>query len=113
MKTSKLWLIGMALCLSLPVSAEMRTIAEAYEVALSDFHMPASENGILSFKQCSTCKVQVVKVTGRTEYILNQESMELADFRKSLSKVRQRSAITVIVRHHLESNTIDRVSVTL
>lgn len=113
MKISKLMLIGMALCISLPVSAEMRTIAAAYEVALNDFHVPASENGILSFKQCSTCKVQVVKVTGQTEYILNQEKLELSDFRKSLSTVRNRSTVTVIVRHHLESDTIDRVSVTL
>jgi len=113
MKISKLWLIGMALCISLPASAEMRTIAAAYEVALSDLHMPASENGILSFKKCSTCEVQVVKVSGQTEYLINHETLELADFRRSLAAVRDRSGVDVTVKHHLESDTIVWVSVTL
>jgi len=113
MKTLKFWLIGAALASSLSATADMRTIAEAYEVTLSDLQMPASENGVLAFKQCSTCDLEVVNVSDHTKYVLNHEDVELADFRRSIATVRDRSAVTVIVKHHFESDTIVRVSVTL
>jgi len=113
MKTLRLWLTGVALASSLSATADIRTIAAAYEVTLSDLKMPASENGVLAFRQCSTCDLEVVSVSDHTEYVLNHKDVDLADFRRSLAAVRDRSAITVIVKHHFESDTIVWVSVTL
>lgn len=113
MKILKLWIIVAALCVSLPVTAEIRTIAAAYEIALNNVRMPTSENGVLSFKRCATCDVQRVSVTSQTQYILNDENIEIKELRRSLLKVRERASVTVIVKHHLESDTIIWVSVTL
>lgn len=113
MKTLKFSLIGLTLAVSLSATADIRTIAEAYEIALSDVQMPASVNGVLAFKRCATCELEVVNVNDHTEYVLDRKNIELADFRRSLATVRDRSAVTIIVKHHLESDTIVRVSVTL
>ncbi len=113
MKILRSSLFGLALAVSLSATADMRTIAAAYEVALSDIQIPASENGVLAFKQCSTCDLEVVNVNDHTQYVLDHEDLELADFRRSLATVRDRSAVSVTVKHHLESDTIVRVSVSL
>ena len=113
MTTVKTIISTMLLIFCVSAAAEFTTIELAYEISLSEFQMPASENGKLSFKQCAECKTQTVRVTSETQYVLNREDLEMTEFRKSLSKVRDRSVPTVIVKHHLESDTIVSVSVSL
>ena len=113
MKLSKTIFLGVLACLSLPAFAEFTTVTRAHEVALSDFRAPASANGIAAFKSCEDCDLLTVRVTPETQYVLNDKSVRLADFRSALSTIANRKDETVIVMHHLESDTVTAISITL
>ena len=98
------------LCLGFLANAPAPVVSQAYEVALSDFRAPANQNGTAAFKPCSSCQHKVVRVTGATRYQLNGKSVRLDEFRKVIN---QANGGDVIVLHHLESNTIKSISVSL
>ncbi len=99
--------------LSLAAAADFRTITEAYEVDLSDLRLPGSENGTLTFRQCSDCEAQTLRVSGKTRYVLNDRDFALAEFKEQLKRVRNRMVQIVSLLHHLESNTIEAIKVWL
>ncbi len=99
--------------LSLAAAADFRTITEAYEVDLSDLRLPGSENGTLTFRQCSDCEAQTLRVSGKTRYVLNDRDFALAEFKEQLKRDGNRKDQNVAVLHHLESNTIKAIKVWL
>ena len=101
------------LMLSLSASAEFTTISRAYEIPLSDLRVPSTLNGGVSFRQCAECEAQTVRVTPATQYLINGQPVTLKEFRKSIFRIHRRADKTVTVLHHLESNTVATVSVTL
>jgi len=101
------------LCLGLAMTAQAQIISQAYELALSDFSAPATENGGVSFKQCKTCDRQVVRVTSATRYTINGKAVRLEDFQKAVLQSRNGPERDVTVLHHLESDTIESIDVSL
>jgi len=99
--------------LSFTAGADFRTVQRAYEVVLSDFHAPTTANGAVSFQACRSCDVLTVRVTPLTRYQVNNDVVELAEFRRQLRTISDRDAETIIVLHHLETNTVTAISVTL
>jgi len=93
--------------------ADGSVVTQAYEVALSNFRLPGSPNGTLAFRSCDECETLTIRVTVGTNYMVNQESMELKEFRKSLARVRDRASATVVVMHHLETDTVTTVRIDL
>ena len=108
-------LIGVALlCLSFAAAAQYQVISQAYEIALSDFRAPATENGCAAFKEeCEECDYKVVRVTSGTLYVVNGKTVRLKEFRKAVSQVHDRDEVTLTVLHHLESDTIEMIAVSL
>ena len=94
-------------------TADFKTVARASEVRLSEFRLPASTNGIASFKACGACEMQNVSVNAQTQYRLNDQFVSLLELRRSLALVTDRGRKTVIVMHHLESDLITQISVKL
>lgn len=112
MNIRKLLVLGI-LALSLPAAAQFTTITAAYEVAVSDLRLPGVEGGTLTFRECSGCEAQTVRVTANTRYVLNNTDFALADFRAELKRVAGARDKTATVMHHLESNTITAIMVRL
>lgn len=106
-------LATMLLGLSVSAAAEFTTIERAYEVPLSLLRVPASTSGSVMFSECAECESFRVPVTGKTEFVINGKAVLLRDFRKSLFRIRDRESESVTVRHHLQSNTITAIKVTL
>ena len=106
-------LVLIILGLSLSAAADFRTITEAYEVELSDMRLPGNESGNLTFRQCSDCEPETLRVTVKTRYLINDHDFALAEFKKQLKPVRNRKDKSVAVLHHLESNTIKAIKVWL
>lgn len=109
----KLFVAALVLSLAIPAAAEFATVSRAYEIALSDFRSPTTANGGLAFKECTGCDMKSVRVTPNTRYIVNGKSVRLEKFKKAERDVRDRKAVTVIVLHHLKSDTVVSVSVTI
>jgi hypothetical protein len=112
MNVRKIFLIAL-LTLSLPVTAEFVIVSEAYEIALSDFRVPATPSSGAQFKQCEECDYQTVRVTPNTQYVVNGKTVTLKEFRKRVFDIRDRAAATIIVLHHLELDVIESVSVVI
>jgi hypothetical protein len=113
MKYFQILIVALALIAATQSSAELKTVARAYEVALSDFEAPQFPNDLVSFKACGTCETQSVRVTPKTTYEINRQATRFKYFVKSLASARDRERKTVIVMHHLESDTISSLSISL
>jgi hypothetical protein len=99
--------------LSLSAVADFTTITAAYEVAVSDLRMPLNEGGTLKFRQCAECAWQTLLVNSSTVYVLDGNSVQLAEFKEQLESIADPSAETATVLHHLESNVITGIKVRL
>ena len=101
------------LVLSSVANGQGKTIVAAYEVVLSDFRPPATSNGGAAFKACRECERQLVRVTAATRYSVNGKTVRLDDFRSAVATARDRDRTLVLVLHHLESDTLKSIDVSL
>jgi len=99
--------------LSMAMSAQAQVVSQAYEVVLSDFRAPATENGGVAFKECDDCDRMSVRVTSGTRYSVNGKSVRLSEFREAISLAGDRDEKYLTVLHHLESNTVESIDVLL
>ena len=102
--------IAALLSISLPAAAQFRTVAEAYELALSNVRVPATPSSGITFKKCDECDFETIRVTPTTRYEVNGQPVTLKDFREAAFGVSDRAAKTVIVMHDFASDTVTRVS---
>lgn len=87
------------------------TITEAHEVPLEYFRVPVSTNDQVEIRSCDGCEVTAVRLNSATQFRVNKEIVSLREFRQQVFQLRDRSRYTVIVMHHLESDTILSVSI--
>ena len=109
----KLIIAAMMLGLAMPAAADFETIAEAYEVALSEIRLPQSLTGTIAFKPCETCDYRTSRVDGNTRWLVNGQAVSLDRFRAAVKAVADRNNEAVTVLHHLERNRVTEVSVYL
>ena len=109
----RLILAALLLSVALPATADFEVVSLGREIALTNFRAPATQNSTLAFKECADCETISVRVTPSTQYVLNDKTVKLEKFRKALQQVQDRDEVLVIVVHHLESDTIVSVLVTI
>lgn len=86
-------------------------VSQAYEIRLSEFLAPATENGATAFKRCSNCERMRIRVTGDTTYSVDGNAVRLDQLREALIAITDRDSVAVTVLHHLESDTVVSISV--
>jgi hypothetical protein len=101
------------LCLGQLAFGQGQVISQAYEVSLDKFRAPATANGGVAFQECDECDRMNVRVTSGTRYTINGKAVRLEDFKKAVAQVRDRDEVTLTVLHHLESDTIEMIAVSL
>ncbi len=101
------------LSVSLPAAADFTTVAEAYELALSNVRVPATPSSGIIFRKCDDCELETIRVTPGTQYLVNRKPVTLKEFREHVFRVRDRVGTTVIVKHDFASDTVVTVSVIL
>lgn len=113
MRFIRLFTLAVFLFAGQTAMADFKTVTRANEVRLNEFRLPASVNGIASFKACGACGTQTVSVNAETRYLLNDKYVSLPEMRRSLALVSNRDRKAVIVMHHLESDLITQISIRL
>ena len=101
------------LCLGQLAFGQGQIISQAYEISLDKFRAPATTNGSVAFQECGDCERMSVRVTSGTRYTVNGKAVKLEDFKKAISQVRHRDSVDLTVLHHLESDTIELIGVSL
>ena len=109
----RMLLVLVLLGLSLSAAADSRTITEVYEVDLTNLRLPGAEGGTLTMQECDECETQTLRVSRGARYVLNDRDVTLAEFKKAISRIRNRKDVVIDVFHHLESNTVTAVMVRL
>lgn len=104
---------ALMLGLALPAAADMQTVAEAYEVSLSEMRLPSHESGTISYKTCGTCSYETKRVGSGTRYLLNGKAVKLDEFRRASSLVTERADQPVTVLRHLGEDVVTQVSMTI
>ncbi len=101
------------ICFGLSAAAEDRIITLAYEITLSNFNVPVTANGGVTFKECAECELIRTRVTPNTRYAINDKTVRLEDFRKAVGQVRNPDEKLIVVLHHLESDTVQSLNVSI
>lgn len=109
----KIVITAFMLMLAIPAAADFVTSARAIELVLSDITVPPSQNSKLMFKECDDCDYMSIRLTPQTVYKINGRSVRFDKFRETIRGVRNPGVTPTIVLHHLESDTVKSVSVTL
>ena len=109
--TFRIGALLLALCVSVPATAELRTLVEAKETSTAFMNVPTSDNGRLTFKSCEECEFVTVRLTPGTTYYLRGESMLFAEFRKHFSNLRRSKEDYALVTYDTETNTVTSVRV--
>ena len=116
MNYAKTALVVALLCLSSFATAQFKTVSQAYELSFEQLQVPSSPNGTITFRSCEECEDIVLRATADTRYVYNGEALSLPDFRRMMYRIRSealRSYTAVTVLHHLETDTLVSIKVTL
>jgi hypothetical protein len=109
----KIVITAIMLMLAFPAAADFVTSARAYELVLSDLTVPPSQNSKLMFKECDDCDYMSIRLTPNTQFKINGRNVRFDQFREAIRGVRNADETMTIVLHHLESDTVKSVSVTI
>lgn len=99
------------LAMSLPAAAEFVTVSLAHEVALSNMRVPATPSSGVQFRKCDDCESIILRVTPHTQYLVNGQAVDLKEFRANVFNIRDRASKVVVIKHHLETDTVESISV--
>lgn len=112
MQIQKLTILAL-LAWSIPAAADFKTVSLASEVPLTEFNVPVTNNGVISYRECAECEIYRGRMTPATRFRVNGEHVELREFRERVLSVRDRATKTVVILRHLESQTITSISIGL
>ena len=107
--TTRLCATVLLLVLALPGAAQLRTIAEAHEVAAGDIRLPQGPVGTIGFRRCAECAYEARPVDANTAWAINDNEVSLEFFRKTLAALQNPDEVAVQVLHELESDRVIRV----
>ena len=109
----KIVITAIMLMLAIPAAADFVTTARAYELVISDLTVPPSQNSKLMFRECDDCDYRSIRLTPHTTFKVNGRSVRFDKFRETIRDVRNPDHTPAIVLHHLESDTVKSIAVTL
>jgi len=109
----RILLTALVLSLALPAAAQFTTVKLAHEVALSTVRLPQSASGTIAFKPCGDCDFQTTRVTGETQYLVNERALTLVKFRQAVARLENSDEKYITVIHHIERDFITEVSITI
>lgn len=107
----RLFVIALLASLSFAASADNYIINQAYEVAVSELRLPGNVVGSVSFRDCDSCEKQTVRVTTETQYLLNNRTVSLKEFKAAVNSIADKQNNIATVIHHLQSDAIVAVHV--
>lgn len=109
----RLMIAAALLSLALPTLADFQTVSRAYEVKLDNLTVPPSQNGRVLFKQCDDCETMAARMTPNTSFVVNGRAVRFERFRNLAREAKNANPGPVTVLHHLQSDTVVRISLTL
>ena len=101
------------MCIGFTAVAHGQVVSQAYEIELNDFSAPTTANSSVAFKECDDCEQMRVRVTETTRYSVNGDTVRLEDFKEAVTLATDPDEVSVVVLHHLESDTVVSIDVSI
>jgi hypothetical protein len=109
----KIIITALMLAFTLPALADFVTISRAYELEPEHVNIPLSPGSSMLFRNCDECEITSGQLTAQTRFSVDGETVDFLDFCDALRLAKQSETSGVFLQHHLESNAIESVSVSL
>ena len=94
--------------------ADIFTKINAVETITSNVSVPTAPNGRLMFRPCDAeCdeKFVIVRLTGDTQYFVNERAVDFTEFRRQFFNRRSRADDYALVSYDTESSTATSVTI--
>ena len=98
---------------ALPALADFVTISRAYELEPEHVYVPVSPSSSMLFSNCDKCERVSGQLTAQTQFSVGGKNVDFEEFCDALRLAKQSEHSGVFLLHHLESNVIESVSVSL
>lgn len=109
MKTIRNTLAVLAVLIALPALGQIVTLINAVETAPSNIILPASINGMMTFRPCAEeCEKEHerVRLTPETKFSIDGKGMRWEDFRKEFPTVRNNDGAYALVSYETKNNVL-------
>ena len=109
MNTHRLVVLVAAVAALQPAFAQIETLVNAVETAPSNITLPASNNGMMTFRPCAEeCDKDSkrVRVTPGTKFVIDGATVKWEDFRKLFPTIRQSDDGYALVSYDTKNNTL-------
>lgn len=101
------------ICIGFTAIAHGQVVSRAHELGLSNFSAPTTANSTIAFKKCNDCELISARVTAATRYSVNGDTVRLEDFREAITLATDPDNASVVVLHHLESDTVVSIDLSI
>jgi hypothetical protein len=91
--------------------ATLKSVEEAYELALQQVSLPGTDTGALIVRTCPGCKPVILRVGVNTRYILRPATTPVtrSDFAAGVAHVASRSTARIFVYYEPQTGNVRRV----
>jgi hypothetical protein len=93
--------------------ADFVTVSRAYELEPELVHIPLSPVSGLFFSNCEGCGMKSGQLTVNTQLSVDGKTVDFEEFCEAMRQAKQSTGSGIFLLHHLESNEIESVSVSL
>ena len=116
MNVARCILLGLTIALAGAAHAQFtfKTEVEAVEVAPINIILPASANGMVSFKPCDgECSEPYVRIqlSPNTRFSMDGEALKFDDFRREFGIVRRSPDSYALINYDIKTNTATNIEV--
>jgi len=98
---------------TLPALADFKTVARAYELEPELVNIPLTPSSRILFSECVGCEGTSAQLTAQTRFSVDGKNVGFEEFCDAIRLAKQSERSGIILKHHLESNTVVFVSVFL
>jgi hypothetical protein len=104
---------ALMMAFTLPALADFVTISRAYELEPELVNIPLSPSSSMLFSNCAGCGTTSGQLTAQTRFRVNGKTVDFEEFCDAIRLAKQSEHSGIFLQHHLESNAIVSVSVSL
>jgi hypothetical protein len=97
----------------LPAFADFETVSRAYELEPDLVSVPPTPSSRIHFSECSGCVATSAQLTSKTRFSVDGKTVTFEGFCDAVRLAQRSERSGVILQHHLESDAVISVSVSL
>ena len=104
---------ALMMAVTAPALADFVAVSRAYELEPNLVNVPVSSSSSMSFSNCDGCETTSGQLNAQTRFSVDGETVDFEEFCDAIRLAKQSEHSGIFLLHHLESNAILSVSVSL